>query len=179
MSEQEPIATFHVSVHSTATPEAIYGVLADPRTALEWGGRQAPKKDFRLLTMDAPPGPLTVGDTFSSTGANINGEFHDRSTVVEAEPGACFGFDTESTLVRKHVSTWHVRFTHRYTLTSTPDGTEISYRSEVRPENYVPWWLRPGVRSMTGRMVARMMRKHLENLASLSGNGAVQSRRTV
>jgi hypothetical protein len=88
MTDTQPIITFHASVHSTASPDAIYDVLADPRAALEWGGRQAPKKDFRLLSMDAPPGPLTVGDMFSSTGANINGEFHDTSTVVEAEPGA-------------------------------------------------------------------------------------------
>jgi Polyketide cyclase / dehydrase and lipid transport len=168
MTEVTPIVTFHASVRSAASPEAIYDVLADPRAALEWGGREAPKKSFRLLTMDAPAGPLVVGDTFSSTGANINGEFHDTSTVVEAEPGARFGFDTESTLIRKHVKTWHVRFTHRYSLVSTPEGTEIDYTSEVRPTNYIPWWLRPGMRSMTRKQVPRMMRKHLANLAAMA-----------
>lgn len=174
MSETQPIVTFHTSVRSTASPDAIYAVLADPRTALEWGGREAPKKSFRLLTMDAPAGPLAVGDTFSSTGANINGEFHDTSTVVEAEPGARFGFNTESTLIRKHVKTWHVRFTHRYSLVSTPEGTEIDYTSEVRPQNYVPWWLRPGMRTMTRRQVPRMMGKHLANLAAMAMSDAAR-----
>jgi Polyketide cyclase / dehydrase and lipid transport len=168
MNETQPIIMFHASVRSTAPADAIYAVLADPRTALEWGGREAPKKSFRLLTMDAGGGPLAVGDTFSSTGANITGTFHDRSAVVEAEPGARFGFDTESTLTRKHAPTWHVQFAHRYTLAPTADGTEIAYRCEVRPQNYVPWWLRPGMRTMTRRQVPRLMRKHLANLAAMA-----------
>ena len=174
MSEDTPIVTFRATAEAAASPEAVYGVLADPRAALEWGGREAPKKSFRLLTMDAPVGPLLVGNEFSSTGANITGTFHDRSTVVEAEPGARFGFDTESTLVRKYAKTWHVRFAHRYVIASTPDGTEISYTCEVRPQNYVPWWLRPGMRSMTRRQVPGMMQKHLQNMANMAMTGAAR-----
>jgi hypothetical protein len=87
-----------VSVRSTASPEAVYDVLSDLRTHLAWAGEQAPDKAFRLLSMDAPSRPVTVGDQFSSSGANVNGTFHDRSTVVQAERGVRFGFDTESTL---------------------------------------------------------------------------------
>jgi len=168
MSETAPIVTFHSSVRSPASPAAVYDLLSDPRTHLVWAGQEAPRKNFRLLTMDAAAGPLSAGDTFSSTGENGNGTFHDRSTVVESEPGVRFGFDTESTLVRKHAKTWHVRFAHRYALASTPEGTEISYTCEVRPQNYVPWWLRPAIRGMTGRMVPRMMRAHLQNLANMA-----------
>jgi hypothetical protein len=172
MSEAPPIVTFHSSVRSPSSPGTVYDLLANPRTHLVWGGQEAPRKNFRLLTMDAPAGPLSVGDSFSSTGENGNGTFRDRSIVVEADRDSRFGFDTESTLVRKHAKTWHVRFAHRYALVSTPDGTEISYTCQVRPQNYVPWWLRPGVRSMTGRMVPRMMQKHLENLANMATTGA-------
>ena len=123
--------------------------------------------------MDAPPGPLSVGDRFSSTGANITGTFDDRSTVVQAEPSSRFGFDTESTLIRKHAPTWQVRFTHRYEIDPSPDGSVITYTAEVRPQNYVPWWLRPGFRSMTRRQVPRMMEKHLGNLGAMVTAGQV------
>jgi hypothetical protein len=174
MTETKPIVTFHTSVRSPASPATIYDVLSDARTHLVWAGQEAPRKNFRLLTMDAAAGPLSVGDSFSSTGENGNGTFQDRSVVVEADRDARFGFDTESTLVRKHAKAWHVRFAHRYALASTPDGTDISYTCEVRPQNYVPWWLRPGVRSMTGRMVPRMMQKHLENLARMAESAVPQ-----
>jgi hypothetical protein len=176
MTDAAPFITFRVSVDAAASPQAIYDLLADPRTHLEWAGKEAPKKNFRLLSMDAPPGPLTVGDTFSSTGANVTGTFHDTSTVVAADRGARFGFDTESTVVRKHVQAWHARFAHRYTLEATPQGTMITYTAEVRPQNYVPWWLRPGMRSMTRRQVPRMMRTHLENLATMATSAQTSGR---
>jgi len=94
--------------------EAVYDVLSDLRMHLDWAGEQAPGKVFRLLTMDAPSRSVTVGDQFASSGANVNGTFHDRSTMVQAERGARFGFDTESTLERSHGRTWKARVGHRY-----------------------------------------------------------------
>lgn len=176
MTDTSPLITFHASVRTSASPEAVYDVIADPRAALEWGGREAPKKTFRLLTIDAPPGPLSVGDAFSSTGANVTGTFHDHSTVVQADPGVRFGFDTESTLMRKRVQTWNARFTHRYEIEPSADGAVITYTAEVRPQNYVPWWLRPGFRSMTRRQVPRMMEKHLQNLADMAAAARASGR---
>jgi hypothetical protein len=171
MSQTPPILTFRVSVLSTASPEAVYDVLSDLRTHLDWAGEQAPDKAFRLLTMDAPSRPVTVGDRFSSSGANVNGTFHDRSTVVQAERGARFGFDNESTLERKHGRTWQARFGHRYALGRSGDGAVISYACEVRPQNYVPYWLRPGMRPVTRVMVQRAMRRNLANLAEMAESG--------
>jgi len=172
MTRTDPILTFRAVVRSEAPARAIYDILCDPGTALVWGDERAPRKDFRLLSMDAASGPATVGDTFSSTGANINGTFHDRSTVVEAEPGSRFGFDTESTLERTHAKTWHARFTHRYAIEETPDGSTLSYACEVRPGNYVPWWLKPGLRPMTHVMVQAMIRRHLRNLSVMAVGAA-------
>jgi hypothetical protein len=171
MSQTPPILTFRVSVLSTASPEAVYDVLSDLRMHLDWAGEQAPDKAFRLLTMDAPSRPVTVGDRFSSSGANINGTFHDRSTVVQAERGMRFGFDTESTLERKHGKTWRARFGHRYALGRSNDGAVVSYTCEVRPQNYVPYWLRPGMRPVTRVMVQRAMRRDLANLAKMAEGG--------
>jgi hypothetical protein len=172
MSQTPPTLTFRVSVPSQASPEAVYGLLSDLRTHLEWAGERSPEKSFRLLSMDAPSRPATVGDRFSSSGANGNGTFHDRSTVVQAERGARFGFDTESTLERKHGRTWHARFAHRYGLGPADDGGAlVSYTCQVRPGNYVPYWLRPGLRAATRVIVQRAMRRNLGNLVAMAERG--------
>jgi hypothetical protein len=114
-----------------------------------------------------------VGDRFSSSGANPNGTFHDRSTVVQAERGARFGFDTESTLERRHGATWQARFGHRYAIgRSGAGGAVVSYSCEVRPGNYVPYWLRPGLRAATRVIVQRAMRRNLGNLVTMAERGS-------
>ncbi|HEY7282750.1 MAG TPA: SRPBCC family protein, partial [Actinomycetota bacterium] len=165
MNGTEPALTFHVSVRSDASPGALYDTLADLTTSLEWGGKDAPRKTFRLLSMDAPSRLAKVGDTFTSSGENGNGTFHDRSSVVEADPGRRFGFDTDSTFERTHGKTWYARFAHRYTIEPSGTGSVLAYDGEVRPQNYVPYWLRPVVRRMTRVMVNRMIRANLVNLA--------------
>jgi len=161
--------TFRSEVHSGAAPEAIYAVLSDLHTHLTWAGEQAPRKDFRLLSMVAPAGQLTVGDTFSSTGDNGNGVFHDRSVVVEAEPGRRFGFDTRSTLERRHGKTWYGRFTHRYTIEPADGGgSQIRLESKVYPENYTPWWLRAGFRTMARMLIEHFTPKQLDNLSAMA-----------
>ncbi|HTG47989.1 MAG TPA: SRPBCC family protein [Actinomycetota bacterium] len=163
-----PRLTFRVTVRTTATPEAVYEVLADLRTHRTWAGEDAPRKDFRLLTLEAPDRPAIAGDRFSSTGANSVGSFSDRSVVMVADPGRRFGHDTEATLVRKHRPTWNARFTHRYTIRPTDDGAAIDYVGEVRPRNYTPFWLFPGMGPGTRVMVQRMTRGNMENLARLA-----------
>jgi Polyketide cyclase / dehydrase and lipid transport len=169
MHDDRPIITFRASVATTASPDAVYRILSDVSTHLVWAGEQAAKKDFRLLTLDAPSGEATAGTRFSSTGANLGGTtFHDRSVVVQAEPGSRFGFDTDSTLQRKHRPTWHSRFSHRYAIDPAPGGAVIAYTCEVRPQNYRPYWLHPLMRPATRRMVPRAMAKHLRNMARLA-----------
>lgn len=164
----KPRLTFRVTVPSHATPEAVYDVLAQLSTHLTWSGEEAPRSDFRLLTLDAPSRPAIAGDRFSSTGSNGFGTFTDRSVVVQADPGSRFGFDTEATLTRKHRPTWNAAFTHRYTLAATADGASIAYVGEVRPQNYLPFWLFPGMRPGTRMMVQKMMRANMENLARMA-----------
>jgi len=172
MTEPAPIVTFRASVSSAASPELVYDVLSDPTTALTWAGERSPRKGFRLLTMDAAPRPAVVGDHFSSTGANINGTFHDASVVVEADRGERFGFDTESRLDRKHGQELHIRFAHRYELSAAEGGTRISYSCEARPQNYVPYWLKPGIRGPMRMNVEHMIRANLRNLARMAEAGA-------
>jgi hypothetical protein len=168
MNETRPTLTFHVTVPAKASREAVYDLLSDLNTHLVWAGEDAPRADFRLLSIDAPTRPAVVDDRFSSSGANNNGTFHDRSVVVEADPGERFGFDTEATLERKHGATWHARFRHRYAIVDADDGVAIIYVGEVRPQNYVPYWLKPGMRTMTRAVVQRMTRRNMENLARMA-----------
>ena len=166
--EAEHMLRFARSVTSAASPQAVYDVLADVRTHLVWAGTQAPKKGFRLMTLDAPGQPATVGTRFTSTGAgNAKGTdvFHDRSTVTEAVPGRVFAFGTDARLERGRGKTWLTHFEHRYELRAEGAGTRIAYTCDVVRGNYRPYWLHPMTRRMTRAMVTRMMTKHLVNLA--------------
>src|SRR5260221_14521667 len=99
LDERSPIVTFHASATSSASPEDVYEILADLSTHVEWAGKQAPNKAFRLLTFDSSTGRASVGTTFASTGANSkNGGmiFHDRSVVTEATPPRPLAFVTDS-----------------------------------------------------------------------------------
>jgi hypothetical protein len=174
MSQAPPRLSFRVSVPSTAAPEAVYDVLSDLRTHLVWAGEQAPAGNFRLLTMDAPARAAQVGDEFSSTGSadgKARQRFHDRSTVVVAERPRRFGFDTDATLHRTRAETWQANFATRYEIEPRAGGSVITQTSEVRPRNYVPYWLRTGMRTMTRAMIQRSMRRNLRNLAAMAEAG--------
>jgi hypothetical protein len=177
MNQTPPIITFRTSVPTTASPNDAYDVLADLSTHLAWAGERSPDKNFRLLTMEAASTPATVGDRFSSRGASGNAmTFVDTSVVVHADRGERFGFDTKSTLERKHRANWQAHFTHRYTITPVGEGATLDYVSEVWPENYRPFWLHPLMRPMTRVLVRRAMRKNMENLASMAEKAGERQR---
>jgi hypothetical protein len=175
MTEQKPTITFHVEEPTDVSPDALYAVLSDLSTHIDWAGKNSPNKGFHLLTLDAPGGEATKGTTFSSSGINMNKgmTFHDTSTVVVAEPGRRFGFDTESTLERRHVKNWYVHFEHRYTIEPIPGGSKITYECRAFPKNYKPWWLKPGMKPGTRMNVNRMHRKHMQNLIGLAQRARV------
>jgi len=161
---------FQVHVSSNVSADAIYGVLSDLTTHLVWGGDQVPDQRFRLLTMDRASAPATVGTAWESTGGNGPlGTFHDRSTVVVADPGRAFGFNTEATLERKRARPWQCYVEHRYTIQPSEAGSTLTYHFEVRPKNYRPFWLRGMFWPIARASVSRTVRKNLENLTRLAG----------
>lgn len=161
-----PIITFGTSVRSDATPQAVYALLADVTMHLDWAGRQAPDRHFRLLSLEGPAGQAAVGTEFTSTGSNIlRMSFHDRSVVTEALPSKRFAFETESRCERMHRSAWQARFVSTYELRPEGTGTRIDHTIEAFPLNYRPWWLHPLMRPMMRRQVPKAMRKTVENLA--------------
>lgn len=165
-----------VQVQSAAPARAVYELLADPASHLIWAGeRQA--SSSRLLTMDAPPAPIGVGDEFTSTGADPMGGFADRSVVTEATPTSAFEFVTEATLTTKKgaASVW--TNVHRYELESTPRGCRIAYTLRVTRISDLPGPLRifnwPVLSSMGVRAASGLARKGVANLAGLAEERAI------
>jgi len=135
----------HLAADACASCEAVYGILVDARTHLDWAGRGQPPY-FRLLSLEAPDGRLTVGDVFSSTGSipASGRRFHDQSRVVLAEPPSLFEFVTEATVPGRNPM--QATFRHRYELEPNGDaagsGTSADRRTWSIPccDSACPWF---------------------------------------
>ncbi|MGH2637170.1 MAG: SRPBCC family protein [Actinomycetota bacterium] len=157
-----------MSVGSAAPPDTVFDVVADLRNHLVWSGERAADVTFKLLELEAPGGPATVGTTFTSTGANFNGTFHDRSVVAEVDRPSRFSIETDARLDRKRGRTWHVHFQHRYDISPEGEGSRITYTETISRVNYVPYWLQPWMRPISRAVINRGDRKQLANLARLA-----------
>lgn len=160
--------TTRTSTTSKASPEDVYDVISDLRAHLVWSGERASDPTFKLLSLHAQDGPASVGTTFTSTGANFNGTFHDSSVVTEASRPSIFVIETDARLERTRGKTWEVRFTHRYEIESHGDGSRIIYTETIHGANYVPYWLKPWARPIFRPLVNRADAKQLNNLAILA-----------
>ena len=157
-----------VTVSCEASPQVVYDTIADLRAHLDWSGERASDDDFKLLELDAPGGAASVGTEFTSTGANFNGTFHDRSVVTEATPPNRFAIETHARLDRTRGKAWEVRFLHRYDIRSEGSGSAITYTDTAHHMNYVPYWLRFWFRPITRAAIHKGDTKQLENLARLA-----------
>jgi hypothetical protein len=146
--------TMRLTKSSSAPPEAVYDLIADLRTHLTWAGEQQ-RNDFRLLSLDAPAGPATVGTSFSSTGAipmSVR-RWEDRSTVTVAERTRVFEFVTHATVHRARRS-MEATYRHRYEIAAAPGGgSVVSYEfTELSSLNPFLRLGLPVVRTMTWRV---------------------------
>src|SRR5207244_300628 len=80
----------------------VYGLLSDLSTHMEWGGSWHPTRTQRLLSMESPKGPATVGVEFASTGSAGGGCWYDRSRVTAATSPTVFEFETRGQLRDGH-----------------------------------------------------------------------------
>jgi Polyketide cyclase / dehydrase and lipid transport len=158
----------HTSVVSAAPPEVVYRTIADLRNHLDWSGERASSETFKLLSLEAPDGPATVGTTFTSSGAADNGTFQDRSEVTVATPPTAFVIETDAHLDRRRGRPWDAHFVHRYDIAPEGEGSRITYTETVERVSYVPYWLQPGIRTIFTVYVNRADRKQLANLARLA-----------
>lgn len=157
-----------VTVTSAAPPEVVYDVVSDLRSHLVWGGERAEDDTFKLLGLEASDDPVRVGTTFTSTGANFNGTFHDRSVITEASRHTRFTIETDSHLERKHGRDWDGHWVHRYDIEPDGEGSRIVYTDTLLRVNYVPYWLQWWMRPVTRREIHKGDSKQMGNLARLS-----------
>ena len=144
---------------SRAPAEAVYDVLADLPSHLDWAGdRQA--ATTRLLTMEAPAGPAGVGTEFHTTGSDGKAAtWTDRSVVTEAERPTVFEFVTEGRREGKAGSTpWLLTAIHRYVITSEGDGCRVTYTQELTRLDGAP---RVAFNRVASRLVFRVSSKYM------------------
>ena len=156
------------TVTSSASPEAVYDVIAELSNHIVWSGEMAASEGFKMLSIVAPDGPAAVGTTFSSSGSAQKDMFRDRSVVTEATRPSVFVIETDATLERKSAPTWEAHFVHRYDIMPEGDGSKIVYTETIERVNYLPYWLKPGIRTIFKPWVNRADRKQLRNLARLA-----------
>ena len=158
----------HPTVTSSASPEAVYDVIADLRNHVVWSGEMAASDGFKMLSLHAPEGPAAVGTTFTSSGAAQKDTFHDTSIVTEATRPSRFVIETDATLERKSAPTWEAHFVHAYDIHPDGTGSRIVYTETIERVSYLPYWLKPGIRTIFRPWVNRADRKQLGNLARLA-----------
>jgi len=126
-----------------APAEAVYDLLADLRSHLEWGGNRLARSAQRLLSLDAPPGPAKKGTKFSSVGHTSGRAWHDTSLVTEAIRPYTFEFRTHGQLEDRPddhpvAGDW----IHRYDMAADGRGCILTYRMVARLT--MPWYSPPG-----------------------------------
>ena len=168
MADRPLMFRTQTSATSEASPEEVYDVIAELRNHLEWSGERASSDTFKLLSLDAPEGPATVGTTFTSSGSGGKDTFHDRSVVTEASRPHRFVIETDARLERRKGEPWEAHFSHRYEIHPEGKRSRIVYVETVERVNYVPYWLKPGIRTIFRPIVNRADRKQLRNLARLA-----------
>ena len=145
--------------------EKVYGALADLSRHTVWGGSMHKKKNYGLISMDAPAGPATVGTEFRSTGADPMGSFTDRSVVTEATRPSLFEYVTEGHLDPKKKSkpACDTTITHRFEVGEQGNGCVVTYRGHVArwtnpPTPLTSGLIRPVVRMIMNSYSKKMLR---------------------
>jgi len=160
----EPLLDVPLEERTTASPEAVYDLLADLESHLEWGGRQQ-KKGYRLETLEAPSGTATVGTEFRTTGLAPDGAFSDTSVVTEASRPSVFEFVTTANQRPKRGETIVWTTVSRYEIDGTQSGSTIRYSMRVMQMSRKPWWQNAVGRGLVRFFGGRNMRVGLRNLA--------------
>ena len=171
-SWRNPVLRFEATC--MAPPEVVYDLLADLRGHLEWAG-QRQGEATRLLTLDAPPGPATVGVEFFSTGSDGKvARWSDRSVVTEATRPTVFEFVTEGRREGKPGSRpWLLTAAHRYVIEPAPDGCRVVYTQDITRLDGAPAMLSaPGLSRLVFWVSAKYMRRGFDGLLAMGESRA-------
>lgn len=164
----------HLTSLCSAPPDVVYDFLADLETHLTWAGTQQ-TSDFRLLSLDAPPGRASVGTTFTSTGTipMLSRRWQDRSLVTAAERPNTFEFVTTAS-ARGAKRSMEATYRHRYEIAAMPGGSKVTYTmTQLTISNPLLRLGLPVVRDMTWRFgIPFMAGRGFRNLLSIAENSA-------
>lgn len=151
-------------------PEAVYDLLADLHSHMEWAGRRQ-RETTRLLTLEAPPGPATVGTEFFSTGSDGKvARWSDRSVVTEATRPEVFEFVTEGQREGKPGRRpWLATAVHRYEIAREGGGCRVTCTQDLTRFAGAPGILyAPGISRLLFWISAKYMRRGFDNLLALA-----------
>jgi hypothetical protein len=160
-----------LTVSSRAPAGVVYELLVDIASHLEWGGTRRKGKS-RLLSVEAPPGPATVGTEFSSMGQDSMCRMKDRSVVTGATPPSTFEFVTDSICEfrRGKRAVWTI--VHRYDIEPDPSGSRVTYTHRAMRASALPGPLAlfrvPILRSLALAMSMAEMRRGFRNLVQMA-----------
>lgn len=149
----------HLTGSCSAPPDAAYDLVADLGTHVNWAGTQQ-TSNFRLVSLEAPPGPAGVGTTFTSTGTipMSSRRWQDRSQVTVAERPNIFEFVTTAT-ARGARRSMEATYRHRYEIESTPGGSKVSYSmTQLKIANPMLRLGLPVVKDLSWRFATRSWR---------------------
>lgn len=162
--------SMHLTRSCSAPPHVVYDLLADLGTHVTWAGTQQ-TRDFRLLSLEAPSGPASVGTSFTSTGTipMSSRQWRDRSQVTAAERPNMFEFVTTATASGAKRSI-EATYTHRYEIAATPRGSKVSYSmSQLAISNPLLRLRLPVVKDLTWRFgISFMAGRGFRNLLSMA-----------
>jgi len=164
---EQQLPQLQISRFCKAKPEAVYDLLADLRSHIEWGGTRQ-RRAFRLVSLDAPPGPVTVGTSFFSTGTIPMSRRHwsDRSTVTVADRPQKFEFTTHASAGAGIPMI--AAYTHRYEISPEAGGSRVTYRmTQLSIKNPI-LRLGPAMSRMTWLMMPMFAGRGLRNLIALA-----------
>jgi hypothetical protein len=165
---EQQLPHIEISRLSQARPEAVYDLLADLQSHLDWAGvRQT--RDFHLVSLEAPPGPAAVGTTFSSTGVIPMSQrrWSDRSIISAADRPFKFEITTQARAGDRNAMTAVYR--HKYEISPAAGGSRVTYTlTQLSITKPMLRWALPGMVRMTWLMTPMYAGRGLRNLIALA-----------
>lgn len=160
-----------LDAHCDAPPAAVYDVLSDLSTHLDWAGRRQ-YPGFRLLSLRGT-GPVETGTEFTSMGSipMARSRWENQNTVVEARRPEVLEFHTEAVVVWRTGKRTEARYEHRYEIEAETTGSRVVYRLRQTAIANPPLRMRvPLMRLMTHRvMIPWFCRRGFTNLLRSAG----------
>jgi Polyketide cyclase / dehydrase and lipid transport len=155
-----------LEAHCDAPPAAVYDVLANLETHLDWAGRKQ-RHGFQLTALQADS-PMRAGTGFTSVGSMpmTRTRWQDHSVVVQADRAAVIEFHTTGVAAWPSGRRTEARWEHRYDIEPAGDGARVTYRLRLASMSNPPLRMRlPVMAAMTHRvMIPFLCRRGFSNL---------------